>query len=815
MRRLTFFLIVALLVCLVGSVALADRDPKAAAMAGTDPELTTFWGGGGIAICWDKPASVPETAVIQYMIWRDAPGRLSRGDIPIIGMDSMAMPPFYPFDHSFVDGYPVYSYTYLSVNKKGDLYPIQGQGWGAVPGDSHKYWVSALCRKTSRKGKISYEEIGPIHAGRATLLNRPIPRGPGDVMSTVPVDLKNVTFEWYGCKGADQYVIEVSPTPDFARDKTWVGEVYRPTGADGQLLSKRYANTLSKSKELKDLPPGSTLYWRVGARNSCDVPGPIAAGPSPTTRRPKETTYIYCDMSQCYSFVTPAAAPSAVAMAGVSPDITSGYGDGGNLVAWNNPSGIRQADIVEFHIWRDCLGSGIDQGGSECGPVMVIDAVSVNSMNTPVGSFDYSGVDSILSREGSYLTASQDHTTLDAMDCAVGGIGVGTPHQYWITCLYKRLLGGQVTYWETEAVYAGRATYLNRPECDSPGGMVASDYADLSNITFRWRGSAGADQYVIEVSPTPDFKRDETWVDVIYQPTAADQQLFTKTYANVLKDADTGAVVSELANVPAGGTLYWRVGARNRMDTPGPYPAGPSPQVDGPKNTRYIYCDMSQYYSFMTLPDLPGPPPDSRELTCTIDFVGAINDNNHYYIAIDATGGGDGPRPGFGPAGWLAGSADYYVEYHQGQYTLYRVLSLEPFQSAPIGTPVRYTLPGVGGNRLDFTIDLDAIGAVGSSIDLNIIATDQPFGSVRLLDGLGLMGASFINVDITADRVIANSSLVLESVGDVLNQDAIVQPISDVTRPIDIADFVVTVDVPSGDGGGGDDGGDPPPPPPF
>ena len=168
-----------------------------------------------------------------------------------------------------------------------------------------------------------------------------------------------------------------------------------------------------------------------------------------------------------------------------------------------------------------------------------------------------------------------------------------------------------VTYYETEGSYAGRATYLRRPEPDAPGGIVASEYVDLSNVTFRWRGCGGADQYVIEVSPTPDFKRNETWVDVIYQPTGTDMQLFTKTYTNVLKDASSGTVVAELANVAPGGTLYWRVGARNRTDVPGPFPAMPSPQMDGPKNTRYIYCDMSQYFSFMTLPDIEPPPPDT------------------------------------------------------------------------------------------------------------------------------------------------------------------------------------------------------------
>lgn len=310
---------------------------------------------------------------------------------------------------------------------------------------------------------------------------------------------------------------------------------------------------------------------------------------------------------------------SVVAMAAKTPDITTMGGDGGIMIAWNNPRGVRYTDIVEFHIWRDNQGHYGPQGGSDTlnvGPVMLNDDISSASQPTPVGSFDHIAVDEIGARQLGYRYANLDHSDIGDGNIDTVGIKTGVPHQYWVTCLYKRhgtdADGGDVTtYWETEGAYGGRATYLTRPQLDSPGGTVTGDYVDLTNVTFRWKGSGGADQYVIEVSPTPDFKRDQTWVDVIYQPTAADLQLFSKTYANVLKDASSGTVVSELASVPPGGTLYWRVGARNRMDVPGPCPALPSPQVDGPKNTRYIYCDMSEYYSFMTLPDMPEPPPDT------------------------------------------------------------------------------------------------------------------------------------------------------------------------------------------------------------
>lgn len=66
-----------------------------------------------------------------------------------------------------------------------------------------------------------------------------------------------------------------------------------------------------------------------------------------------------------------------------------------------------------------------------------------------------------------------------------------------------------------------------------------------------------------------------------------------------------------------------------------------------------------------------------------IDFVaryaGPINDAFYYFIAIDADGdfGLDGPLPvaagPFWQNGWGTGSMTHYVEYHLGQYTVYRV----------------------------------------------------------------------------------------------------------------------------------------------
>ena len=278
--------------------------------------------------------------------------------------------------------------------------------------------------------------------------------------------------------------------------------------------------------------------------------------------------------------------PSAVAMAGTAPEITSFFGDGGIFVGWNGPKHLKHKDIIEFHVWRDnTLGST---------PVMALDPAT-----SPAASgFDYRAIDEPVSRSLTYLAADLDHLDLVQMEATAPGITIGQPHQYWISCIYRRRHAHQFTYWETQPTYAGRATCLNRPVPVSP-----NEYASLDDITFEWQGSGGADEYAIEVSPSPSFEREHTWVSHVHRPTSSDGTTFSVTYAGILSNAP------ELAGVTDGDTLYWRVGARNSEDDPGPIPAGPSPLAEGEKNTRYIYNSADSILWFTVGDDGGGPPP--------------------------------------------------------------------------------------------------------------------------------------------------------------------------------------------------------------
>lgn len=303
--------------------------------------------------------------------------------------------------------------------------------------------------------------------------------------------------------------------------------------------------------------------------------------------------------------------PGAIAVAYADPvEFGSFMSEIAILVAWNDLKDVRYQDILEYHVWRD-NHAGYGGGGENVliGPCLVPSQTSAIPLNSALGRFDHHAVDDIPSRSLEFSFPGTDHTELDSGSTEMIGITPGKSHNYWVSAVYRRMPsksedeGGAVTYWETTPVYAGRATaFQQRPRTLSPGDVTGMQYIGLDDITFEWEGCRGADRYVIEVSTTPTFVREQTWVSVITRPTSQDGTYMTETYRDVL------SVSPELRNIATEQRLYWRVGARNSLDNPGPYPAGPTPTASGSKNTRYIYSDPNELLSFQTLGGVPPPP---------------------------------------------------------------------------------------------------------------------------------------------------------------------------------------------------------------
>gem|GEM_PF-2399597 len=131
-------------------------------------------------------------------------------------------------------------------------------------------------------------ETTPVNSGQATPINQTVLSTPADQATNV--DLTNFNPTWFSVTGADQFVVEVSMDRSF-KNKSTIAQMpiiwSTSTGAPGVLQEYTAPINLTTNPILLSNPsfanfvkpvPGAAqpvLYWRVGARNSQDVPGPV------------------------------------------------------------------------------------------------------------------------------------------------------------------------------------------------------------------------------------------------------------------------------------------------------------------------------------------------------------------------------------------------------------------------------------------------------------------------------------------------------------------------------------------------------------
>jgi len=195
----------------------------------------------------------------------------------------------------------------------------------------------------------------------------------------------------------------------------------------------------------------------------------------------------------------------------------------------------------------------------------------------------------------------------------------------------------------------------------------------------------------------------------------------------------------------------------------------------------------------------PKGPGLTRVRAFTVDLILAtqVNPEFHYYTVIDTDGGGAGPIPvfpGLAPGlGWVTGSATHFVDYYRGQFTIYQFIPAGQFvQFTQVGTPIRSS---AAGQTLSFTIDLNDIAVTSDSIDVNFITVDD-LSQNRTIDALYEGGASVLNVSVIQDDTINNARVGSpEQPNDLLNENGTPVPTTDITRPLDMTDWTIGVDI--------------------
>ncbi|MGQ9807906.1 MAG: hypothetical protein ACUVSM_01920 [Armatimonadota bacterium] len=290
---LGFVLGVGLLVALAGSHSSHGETPGPAmeAAAGAPPALATPTGLPGVRVTLDpKRFGVTNANILQIKVYR------SDQSTPIFGASRNL--PFF-VDYQLAPGADPLDVSYLVVGTDNTAEPeaTDGTNPGVQPGQTYTYHASVVYRRQgvgtggddSTAGELTwiYEE-GPVQLiGVATpldpILRADLVQPPYNSAAVNPAD---VTFEWRTTLGADNYIVEVSRDPSFRTVIYRSPVVTASRFSDGEPLSLENVN-LGSAAALADV----TLYWRVGARNSGDRPGPI---PDPGSGQ----RYIFSEVSQ-------------------------------------------------------------------------------------------------------------------------------------------------------------------------------------------------------------------------------------------------------------------------------------------------------------------------------------------------------------------------------------------------------------------------------------------------------------------------------------------------------------------------------------
>lgn len=143
--------------------------------------------------------------------------------------------------------------------------------------------------------------------------------------------------------------------------------------------------------------------------------------------------------------------------------------------------------------------------------------------------------------------------------------------------------GVQVIYQESNiSAGSGAVTPMVRPTINPIGTP------DIRAVQVAYQTVSGANQYAVEFASDPSFKN-----KVQFGP-------FFQTFSTSATRTEPYDLSTKFASLKAGARIYYRVGARNSLDDPGPL------GKDTPNGDNYIY---SQDGASFAKPDTPPAPP--------------------------------------------------------------------------------------------------------------------------------------------------------------------------------------------------------------
>lgn len=148
---------------------------------------------------------------------------------------------------------------------------------GVTAGQSYRYAVTLVYRFVSpysgqaggqqgqQQQDVTYRESDKKWTGFATPLTQPVLLRPAN--GSQDINLRSVDFEFQAVPGAQAYRVEISTDPTFQNKALsfYTNEVMMPAGSTITIRNVNLSTKFSGTQR---------LYWRAGARNINDQPGP-------------------------------------------------------------------------------------------------------------------------------------------------------------------------------------------------------------------------------------------------------------------------------------------------------------------------------------------------------------------------------------------------------------------------------------------------------------------------------------------------------------------------------------------------------------
>ncbi|OYT71802.1 MAG: hypothetical protein CFK48_03885 [Armatimonadetes bacterium CP1_7O] len=273
LRSLGPILVIGLIAFGVARASSGGNTPvqQVVAEAGADGNFEPF-----VRVSWKTTLFAKSASdTIQWQIFRsDFIGTDGNGNLRPVGVT--------PGNQNFfIDTTVPRTFSYASVLREGEEDPefVELEGApGVAPGRSYTYQIALVYReRIDAEGTqlILFKLSDRVRSGQATVLLPVQLLTP--VQRSEDVDPKDVRFSWLAAEGANAYRVEVSTDPTFNdRNRTFTSAEILSTAVGGSPVSTERINLETALLNRLGLTGQRvTLYWRVGARNLGDNPGPI------------------------------------------------------------------------------------------------------------------------------------------------------------------------------------------------------------------------------------------------------------------------------------------------------------------------------------------------------------------------------------------------------------------------------------------------------------------------------------------------------------------------------------------------------------